>query len=358
MDGGIDHLEQATCFVLDSNRVEIGDVILTSEHQLRSKGIRAVTLSDYSHAMICVGYSSYIHAVGPGVEVANPQREGFDRSDRVCVLRYVGDDREILAKRAAGFARTLVGMEYSVPDALASKIAVLRKALTNRQYCSRLVAQAYVHAGVALVRDPDFCSPEDLYQSKHLAVVPNCLREANEVDRHLIQEERERAKWKGSEGSPLKDQAKMIKLHFEEARAITGLDLQTSEQIYRHLMLDDTHDRALSESLERSGYLTLWRVDVEKNPWRYDASVLLSMGLSDQQLGDVAARELNMAEQAIERYAQNASAILQMLQVADRNYFRLEQALYTHLCQLHSIRLAAAKMALAFVHRDGKASEE
>ncbi|MFB8915682.1 hypothetical protein QT199_017740, partial [Xanthomonas phaseoli pv. phaseoli] len=103
--------EQEPCFVIDTGITKIGDIILTSEYALGSKSIRAVTLGDYSHAMINVGISSYIHAVkDKGVEVANPQRKGYDRADRVVVLRYQGDNQVEVATRAAEFVRGQVGM--------------------------------------------------------------------------------------------------------------------------------------------------------------------------------------------------------------------------------------------------------
>ncbi|MCW0390830.1 YiiX/YebB-like N1pC/P60 family cysteine hydrolase [Xanthomonas sacchari] len=333
----------AQSFVLDVSRVEAGDIILTSEHTPQSKGIRITTSSDYSHAMICVGHSSCIHAVGKGVEAANLQRQGFDRADRVCVMRYKGGDRIAVVKRATEFARRFVGMDYSVPDALATRLRILRRKMSNRQFCSRLVAQAYAHAGVSLVSDPDFCLPEDLFNSSHLEVVPLCVRETTDIDRFLIG---------GKEEGPLFDQAKMLNAHFKEVREITGLDLQTRDQIYEHLISDGSHDQALSQSLERSGYLKLWQVDVEKNPWRYDAARLLSMGGGFEDTRKVAERESDLASDAIERYARNVGAISQVLQSVDRKYFRLEHKLYSHLVVLHSKRLQAAKAVLAYLDAD------
>ena len=46
----------------------------------------------------------------------------------------------------------------------------------RRQFCSRLVAQAYRDAGVNLVSDADFCHPGELLHSAALVEVPNVLR--------------------------------------------------------------------------------------------------------------------------------------------------------------------------------------
>lgn len=46
----------------------------------------------------------------------------------------------------------------------------------RRQFCSRLVAQAYRDAGVNLVSNANFCHLEELLNSAALAEVPNVLR--------------------------------------------------------------------------------------------------------------------------------------------------------------------------------------
>lgn len=333
--------EQEPCFVIDTGITKIGDIILTSEYALGSKSIRAVTLGDYSHAMINVGISSYIHAVkDKGVEVANPQRKGYDRADRVVVLRYQGDNQVEVATRAAEFVRGQVGMAYSVPQAVATKLASRRTQWSNRQFCSRLVAQAYSHAGVRLVDDPDYCTPEDLYRSALLVIVPGGAREANDLDRQLI-----------AEGNGQLDyQTQIFKTHLEDARRITGLDLQTPDQIKLHLLQSDEHDQALTQSLRESGFLTLWKVDVDKNPWRYDSQEYMGIDLPADELRESAEAEYAAAKVMIDRFERNASALRHILERADRCYFRAELALYEFLIELHSNRRQAALAVLSQVN--------
>lgn len=71
------------------------------------------------------------------------------------------------------FARSMVGTRYSFTGA--AKSVLVGIAPGRRQFCSRLVGQAYREGGVLLVRDPDFCHPGDLLRSSLLTEVPNAL---------------------------------------------------------------------------------------------------------------------------------------------------------------------------------------
>ncbi|SUP04970.1 Uncharacterised protein [Vibrio cincinnatiensis] len=59
--------------ILDVPSLKLGDVILTSEKGFASIGVRAATLSKYSHAAIYVG-GTMIEATLGGVFSKNPQR--------------------------------------------------------------------------------------------------------------------------------------------------------------------------------------------------------------------------------------------------------------------------------------------
>jgi len=46
-------------YILDINKLEAGDIFLTTKNQKISKAIRVATSSDYSHAILYVGDGSY-----------------------------------------------------------------------------------------------------------------------------------------------------------------------------------------------------------------------------------------------------------------------------------------------------------
>lgn len=335
-------------YVLDHNKLQAGDVILSSERTLRSKGIRITTKSDFSHAMICVGLASYVHAHGPGVEIANPQRELFDAPTRIKVLRYVGPDRERVIYEACAFVRKRVGTQYSVPEALATKLPRARRNLSNRQFCSRLVAQAYAAGGVDLVADADYCSPHELQASPLLTAVPGCVRLAVEAEVVFANEA----------DQPLSKQAAIIGALLRAARKITGEDLQSIPQIEAHLLADAEHDVLLSKALVESGYLSMWKMDVNRNRWRYDETQFCQLSISPQQMLDVAQQEVRLAMEDILRFKQARNEVTTWIEVADRKFFRLERELYDLLIELHGRRYAAAKagFALAMVSGGGQSA--
>jgi hypothetical protein len=66
--------------------------------------------------------------------------------------------------------RQHVGTEYSVGEAMRTFFGGGAD-FTRKQFCSRLVAQAYASVGVKLVADPNYCSPEDIKNSPLLIPV-------------------------------------------------------------------------------------------------------------------------------------------------------------------------------------------
>ena len=96
-------------FILDLNKIEEGDVLLTSQKGLISKTVRVFTNSNFSHAILYVGYGSYIHSDSLGVHSSNIQRLIFQDPENVTVLRPINSK---VAKDVTMFARSQIGKEY------------------------------------------------------------------------------------------------------------------------------------------------------------------------------------------------------------------------------------------------------
>ncbi len=139
-------------FILDADHLRVGDIILTADQTLRSKGIRVATGGSFSHTMLYVANHSYIHSDGDGVHSGNTQRRLFSKLGDAAVLRLRNPDASAV-ERACMYARTQVGKQYSKTEAMRSRKLRDAEQLedSNRQFCSRLVAQAYSFAGVPLV---------------------------------------------------------------------------------------------------------------------------------------------------------------------------------------------------------------
>lgn len=72
-------------YLLDFNKLQIGDIILQSGTSKFSWWIKKITGSNYSHAMLYVGEST-IHALTNGVYSTNPQRIIVDSNNDLKVF--------------------------------------------------------------------------------------------------------------------------------------------------------------------------------------------------------------------------------------------------------------------------------
>jgi hypothetical protein len=116
--------------------------------------------------MICVESSSVIDATEEGVQARNIQPPFFEDECAIYILRSRGSLNAQQLNNLCNYARQCVGTEYSTIEALRTKLG--GGGFTRKQFCSRLVAQAYVSIGVGLIADPKYCSPEDLKNSSQL----------------------------------------------------------------------------------------------------------------------------------------------------------------------------------------------
>jgi uncharacterized protein YycO len=152
-------------YILDLEKLQHGDIILESGNtKFISSTIKAVTGSHYSHAILYIG-RSVVHATGDGVYSKNPQRILVDNVHDLKVLRCHGVDSSQLEK-ICDFARNKTGSLYSIAEASLSPVLgkTEKKASAREQFCSRLVAQSYYYgANISLVKNPDYCSPADIY---------------------------------------------------------------------------------------------------------------------------------------------------------------------------------------------------
>lgn len=325
-------------FILDADRLHVGDIILTADQTLLSKGIRAATGGSFSHAMLYVADHSFIHSDGDGVHSGNTQRRLFSALSDAAVLRLRKLDPSAV-KRACAYARTQVGMQYSKVEAIRSrKFRVAAEELedSNRQFCSRLVAQAYSVAGVPLVPNADYCYPSDFATSQFLQAVAAPLRQARAAEMEFAQSE-----------SPLERQTRATNFILKEVRKLSGRDIQTFEQLPHFLIQNPQHDAAVSEIVKASGYLDFWKEDILRNPWRYDPAVFRMLPVPSGERERVARRELAAAEQQLQQFTSVYGQYMTLWQRAQLNYFATELQLYMNLIAVTKQRIVAAQQVLA-----------
>ena len=323
-------------YLIDLSLLEKGDILLTSVGELPSAGVRTITKSDYSHAMLYAGGSSYIHSDLTGVHADNLQRLLLDSPSRAAVLRLRRPSRDGVADEAIMYARRKVGTQYSKREAAGTVVEKLRSGLENRQFCSRLVAQAFAEAGVQLVADPNYCTPQDIFASAELFEVTGCVREASPEESNFVKA-----------ANPLAEQRRITNAFLQEVREISGRDVQQYEQVAQCVLDHPEYDEAITQALQRSGYLETWKIDVEINPWRYDAEIYLNSANAAQDLIESAHYEIQSAAEMIARFEFLYSQYDEINGRFPRRYFQTERSLYAILVSLHTKRQEAARTVVS-----------
>ncbi|WP_217363509.1 YiiX/YebB-like N1pC/P60 family cysteine hydrolase [Duganella dendranthematis] len=155
--------------------IQPGDIVMTTTPGIVSKTIRVFTGVDISHAMICVAKSCVIDSTSDGVHARNLERLILEPGCAGHVLRPVKPLTFDQLHAITSYARAAVGTRYSMASAAQSVLAGFYAG--RRQFCSRLVAQAYRNAGADLVPDADFCHPGELLKSAALVEISDVLRD-------------------------------------------------------------------------------------------------------------------------------------------------------------------------------------
>ncbi len=246
-------------YVIDLDKLSKGDILLAIFDRRISSAMERVTGCKYHHAMLYVGNSSYIHSYDMGVQSANPMRNTFNQPDDVVALR-LKDRNKVTIVRAINSVREKIGTQYSDDERRRVMGARDMDAVEmNRQFCTRLVAQAYEEAGGEIVENPDYCTLQDLITSQSLLVIPDVLRIGHKKELDYARE--------GSEA--LDNQEDIQNTILQKARNLSGADIQTFVQLEAYVIKHPKHDQEIAAIIRESGYLDMWKKEMEKNPQNY-----------------------------------------------------------------------------------------
>lgn len=255
-------------YILELSKLELGDIILESGSTKFSEVIKASTKSNYSHAMLYVGHS-IIHALTDGVYSKNPQRILTDSEDGLKVLRLKHLLTDKSSRIITEFARNLSGSLYSIPEAGASKVFnnLDKDARTSDQFCSRLVAQSYIQAGISLVTNPNYCSPADIDNSSLLTEIKDCVRVATQEEINFSKTD-----------DPIKENQRRTFEWLNKARKTfktKGITIQTINDVAIALQNHPELDNEISQFVKDSGYLEHYDYDKCENPYRYNLKLFI-----------------------------------------------------------------------------------
>ncbi len=179
----------------------------------------------------------------------NTQRLFFENDCSIHVLRL----REGLSDAQLGvilnFMRGHIGTQYSGKEAVLTAIGGGRQP-SKKQFCSRIVAQAYALAGIQLVSDPSYCSPADLKDSPLLVTI---------ADTTVPLTSEEAASWDGRPDVP--EMMRNATNVFLSGARLKSSAIQTFEDVNRHLATRPEDDDRFCQLLVESGYLSIWKID-------------------------------------------------------------------------------------------------
>jgi Permuted papain-like amidase enzyme, YaeF/YiiX, C92 family len=313
---------------LISSILQRGDIILTTTTEPVSKAIRAGTKSDISHAMICVEHSSVIDATSDGVHARNTQRLFFDDQCSLHVFRLKSGLSAEQAKAVCQFVRQRVGSEYSVKEAIRTVIGGSDQ-WTRKQFCSRLVAQAYAHAGIKLIGDPNYCSPADLAKSPLVAAVQDATETVTLE---------EAARWAAHTDTTqaMRDATNSVLQGVRKKNKA----IQTFEDVIAHLIRHPEDDPYVLDLLSSSGYLTVWQINTDKNQWQYDDELIGLIPRGDCE--EYCLRTFKDEEAGPNRYIVNRGQLASLSKRFGLASFERLLELYDLLAALHRQRVAVA----------------
>ena len=261
-------------YVLNKERLEPLDIILTKDKNLISKGIRLLTQGDYSHALIYMSSFSAIEATRDGrVFSENIQRLIFDTLDTCKVLRYKGQLTKEQRGRIDYYARSQVTTLYSVKEAIRVK-ALGKKdvsAMERTQFCSRLVAQAYSFADLDLTHNANYCSPQDLNNSELLFEVKDVLREATDWEVKF-----------SATSSPIKENAKQLYEWLDKVAELAKkekTDILSQSDAEKFIINYPKYDGEVCSYILNTNYLNFYDNDEKINPARYNFDPMVNLDI-------------------------------------------------------------------------------
>lgn len=309
--------------------IQPGDIVLSTTPESMSRIIRKAIGADISHAMICVGFSSVIDSTGDGVHARNLSRIVLEPGCAGHVLRPVQPLTPDQLSSVIAYARGMIGTRYSKTGAAKSLLAGV--ATGRRQFCSRLVGQAYGHAGILLVDDPDFCHPGELLKSPLLV----------EVSDVLVELTTEQAAYRREDKDNVQEMRDGTNALLEKARVLSP-GIESLNDIDAYLIEHPEANGPLVEALQLSGYLELWRGMVSRSPWQYDITLMEERPLSPEQMQNYCTDLLAGEQLGPNRFLVNRAGYVAWHTAHRHQYFAMMAELYTLLAELHAQRVMTA----------------
>jgi hypothetical protein len=324
---------------INYKQLKPGDILLTTSLAPESWSVRFGTKSDISHAMIYVTSSSVIDSTGDGVHSRNLQKMLYEDECAIYALRpKTALDTEQLTKVIA-YARAETGTQYSVSEAVRA-LKAPRSEGSTKQFCSRLVARAYAAAGIKLVENPDFCTPQQLKESPFLSHLPSPAVSVSDEEYESVK----------AQPNGVTVMMEMTNNFLEQVRTLSP-SIQSINDAFQFLTKNPEADETVFEALKSSGYLDHWREQLQRFPWRYDLDAMKAFsaqhGIEAEIRGYCETTLSDDAAGTFKHWQDNlVTARVQAKQFPLRSFAAMA-TLYENLVGTHEVRVEVAREWLA-----------
>lgn len=300
-----------------------GDIILESGKKIHSKVIQIYTKSHYSHAMICLTSRSLFHAQSQGIFTLNPQRVLVEEENDLKVLRPKKKLSEKESENIIKFLRNKVGTLYSVKEAIISGKKIRPESSQSQmQFCSRLVAQAYLHIGHKIVENPNFCQPAEIENSNFFEEVPDIIRKATKEEiefvstkNFVLENQISTYKWLNNTRDYAKSEFGYEKIH-------------SQNDVMNFLKEYPEADNIVSGYINESGYLENYKIEKDNNPWLFDVNLFIKKYKSSNEILYAINKGFENIQYYIDRTIKNYLTASQNFEDLKFNYFKLEENLH------------------------------
>jgi hypothetical protein len=332
---------------VNTETLKKGDIILTTGDSTDSKIVRAGTFSDISHAMLCVGRGSVMDSTSEGVHARNIEKMLYEDSWPMYVLRLNNEISDEKLDSVISYVRSTTGTTYSLVEAGAAATPGWFKK-SRKQFCSRLVAEAYASVGVKLYKNPPYCSPANLKQSALLHEVNGAIVPATDEEQLELRQQ----------GDATVGMREITNILLDEVRTLVHVESlnDVDVAVLRQPLLDSR----ICDVYRRSGYCTYCEVDPARFPWRYNITEIVrffhSLDNSDPRkielLAECRATLKDHENGVFDHWYRSLNGYRQRRnQHPNIKLFALLATLYERLVELHQLRLQTAQVFVRW-HED------
>ena len=172
-------------FIFNTDNLKQGDILLINSYT--EPAIQKRLSCKYDHVAVYMGDAFILEADGLCATMNHIHSYGFRDKEDAIVMR-LKDWNQTMIDKVLFCARMKMGMEYGTLSAyyktLLNDNGNKDTVNTNKTFCTRFVAQAYNMAGVNIVKNPEYCIPDDFIHSKYLCEIEDVLTlaEDDEID--------------------------------------------------------------------------------------------------------------------------------------------------------------------------------